>query len=369
MGDEAEAQARQPLVLNFRITDAIMGMATHNAINPARCYFWIHKEESLEPDCPGPHIFATTGSTIQVTITNELDDNAELALRPDMFVDVEISLQLPPAVILSPDAVVDTGRARTVFADAGDGYFEPRMVETGHRFGGRVEILRGIMPGERIVVSGNFLVDSESRMKVAAIRVTSGPAMIRNEGGLLTGYVYVDITGRDPGGCVAEADRMLREKVRMPPGTAFSWSGQYEAMQRVAERLKVVVPLTLFLIILLLYLNTRSAVKTMIVLLAVPFSAIGAVWLLYLLDCNLSVGGPGGPHPRHVVHRRRRRRHEAHRSPRDRRHLHLFPAGAPRLPRDFRDVEMAFRSESGSGRDMSIPRVSGRSPVLRPVTT
>ncbi|MCU0573688.1 MAG: multicopper oxidase domain-containing protein [Syntrophobacteraceae bacterium] len=74
MRDEAEAQVRQPLVLNFRITDAIKEMATHNAINPARCYFWIYREESLEPDCPGPHIFATTGTTIQITITNELDE-------------------------------------------------------------------------------------------------------------------------------------------------------------------------------------------------------------------------------------------------------------------------------------------------------
>jgi Cu(I)/Ag(I) efflux system membrane protein CusA/SilA len=89
---------------------------------------------------------------------------------------------------------------------------------------------------------------------------------------------------------VEEADRMLREKLKLPPGYAFSWSGQYESMQRVVERLKVVIPLTLFLIILLLYLNTRSAVKTLIVLLAVPFSAIGAVWFLYLLDYNLSVG-------------------------------------------------------------------------------
>ncbi|MCU0573690.1 MAG: efflux RND transporter periplasmic adaptor subunit [Syntrophobacteraceae bacterium] len=102
-------------------------------------------------------------------------DNADLALRPDMFVDVEISLQFPPGVILSADAVVDTGRARIVFVDVGDGYFEPRMVETGRRLGGRVEILRGIMPGEQVVVSGNFLVDSESRMKLAAAGMHGAP--------------------------------------------------------------------------------------------------------------------------------------------------------------------------------------------------
>lgn len=126
--------------------------------------------------------------------------------------------------------------------------------------------------------------------ELAEIRVTSGPGMIRNENGMLTGYVYVDLAGRDPNSYIKEADRLLRDRVTLPTGYAVSWSGEYEAMQRVKERLRVVVPLTLFLIFLLLYLNTRSATKTCIVLLAVPFSAIGAVWLLYLLGYNLSIG-------------------------------------------------------------------------------
>jgi Cu(I)/Ag(I) efflux system membrane protein CusA/SilA len=78
--------------------------------------------------------------------------------------------------------------------------------------------------------------------------------------------------------------------VKLPPGYAVAWSGQYEAMQRVRERLEMVLPVTLVLILVLLYLNTRSAVKTLIVLLAVPFSAIGAVWFLWALDYNMSVG-------------------------------------------------------------------------------
>jgi Cu(I)/Ag(I) efflux system membrane protein CusA/SilA len=125
--------------------------------------------------------------------------------------------------------------------------------------------------------------------QLAEIRAVSGPAMIRNENGLLTGYVYVDIAGRDPNGYVEEANRVLREKLQLPAGYAFAWSGQYEASQRVHERLLTVVPVTLFLIFLLLYLNTRSLTKTVIVLLAVPFSAIGAIWFLYLLGYNLSV--------------------------------------------------------------------------------
>ena len=125
---------------------------------------------------------------------------------------------------------------------------------------------------------------------LAAIRMTSGPSMIRNEDGLLSGYVYVDIAGRDPNGYIAEADRLLRKEVQLPPGYALAWSGDYAGWQRVRERLTVIVPLTLFLIVLLLYLNTKSLTKTFIVLLAVPFSAIGAFWFLYLLDYNLSIG-------------------------------------------------------------------------------
>jgi Cu(I)/Ag(I) efflux system membrane protein CusA/SilA len=126
--------------------------------------------------------------------------------------------------------------------------------------------------------------------QLATIRTASGPAMVRNEDGMLTGYVYVDLAGTDPSSYIKEADELIRAVIELPPGYALSWSGQYEAMARVRERLLVVVPLTLFLIVLLIYLNTRSLVKTSIVLLAVPFSAIGAVWFLYLLGYNMSIG-------------------------------------------------------------------------------
>jgi copper/silver efflux system protein len=126
--------------------------------------------------------------------------------------------------------------------------------------------------------------------QLATIKPVTGPSMIRNEDGLLTGYVYVDLAGRDPSGYVDEAGRLLREKVKLPPGYAITWSGQYEAIQRVKQRLALVVPLTLVLIVVLLYMNTRSITKTFIVLMAVPFSAVGAVWFLYLLGYNISVG-------------------------------------------------------------------------------
>ena len=126
--------------------------------------------------------------------------------------------------------------------------------------------------------------------QIATLKLVTGPAMLRNENGMLNGYVYVDVAGRDIGGYVAEAKRVVSEKVQLPAGYTLAWSGQYEAMERVRERLKVVLPLTLFLILLLLYLNTKSTAKTMLILLAVPFSAVGAIWLLYLLGYNMSIG-------------------------------------------------------------------------------
>jgi Cu(I)/Ag(I) efflux system membrane protein CusA/SilA len=125
--------------------------------------------------------------------------------------------------------------------------------------------------------------------ELARVTVTTGPAMIRNENGLLTGYVFVDVAGRDISSYVDEARRVVREQVTLPPGYAILWSGQYEAMARVRARLAYIIPITLLLVCVLLYLNTRSLVKTSIVLLAVPFSAVGAIWYLYLLDYNMSI--------------------------------------------------------------------------------
>jgi copper/silver efflux system protein len=125
--------------------------------------------------------------------------------------------------------------------------------------------------------------------QVAELKMTTGPSMIRNENGLLAGYVYVDMTGRDIGGYVDEAKKAVAQGVALPAGYSLEWSGQYENMIRVRERLKLVVPATVFLIFFLLYLNTRSAAKAGIVMLAVPFSVVGAVWLMYLLGYNVSI--------------------------------------------------------------------------------
>jgi len=125
--------------------------------------------------------------------------------------------------------------------------------------------------------------------QLASIVPVTGPSMIRNEDGLLTAYVYVDLAGRDPSSYLEEARGRLAAAISLPSGYAIVWSGQYEAMARVRARLTLVIPLTLVCIVLLLYVNTGSFVKTAIVLLAVPFSAVGAIWFLYALGYNMSI--------------------------------------------------------------------------------
>ncbi|PYV11761.1 MAG: CusA/CzcA family heavy metal efflux RND transporter, partial [Acidobacteria bacterium] len=125
--------------------------------------------------------------------------------------------------------------------------------------------------------------------QLARLTLRTGPPMIKNEEGFKAGYLYVDVAGRDLGAFVAEAKKLAAEQVKLPPGYQLVWSGQYEYMERVKERLLYVVPLTLFIVFLLLYFNTGSVVKTSIILLAVPFSAIGAIWFIYWLGYNMSI--------------------------------------------------------------------------------
>ena len=125
--------------------------------------------------------------------------------------------------------------------------------------------------------------------QIADIELKKDPGMIRDENGLLTGYVYVDIKDVDIGSYVKNAKEELNNKLKLPPGYSITFSGQYENMLRVRERLKIVLPLTIFIIFILLYSNTRSIFKAVLVMLAVPFSIIGAIWFIYLLGYNISI--------------------------------------------------------------------------------
>jgi Cu(I)/Ag(I) efflux system membrane protein CusA/SilA len=129
---------------------------------------------------------------------------------------------------------------------------------------------------------------------VARVEVADGPAMIRSENARPSGWVFVDLQGRDLGGYVAEAKRRVAAELELPPGYSLGWSGQYEYLERAAERLRVVIPLTLGIIVLLLYLNFRKLSDVLLILGALPFALVGGVWLLHLLDYDLSIAAAVG---------------------------------------------------------------------------
>lgn len=125
--------------------------------------------------------------------------------------------------------------------------------------------------------------------QLGELRIMNGPAMIRDEDGMLSGYVYVDMVGRDVGRYVEDLKRAVRENVELPTGYTVAWSGQYEFMERVKERLKIFVPLTLGIIFILYYFAFRSVVETLIIMLGVPLSLVGGFWCILLLDYNMSI--------------------------------------------------------------------------------
>jgi len=125
--------------------------------------------------------------------------------------------------------------------------------------------------------------------EVATVRIVDGPDMIRSENARLSGWTYIDFSGQDIGSYVAEAQRAVADKIKLPPGYFLSWSGQYEYMQRALERLAVIIPVTLALIVLLLYLNFRNSAEVLLILATLPLALVGGFWLLYALGYNLSV--------------------------------------------------------------------------------
>jgi copper/silver efflux system protein len=125
--------------------------------------------------------------------------------------------------------------------------------------------------------------------EVATVRLTRGATSVRTENGRLAAYIFVDIAGRDLGGYVAAAQQAVGQSVDLPAGYSLGWSGQFEYLERAAQRLKIVIPLTLGLIFLLLYLNFRRLTETLIVMLSLPFALVGGVWLMWWLGFNTSV--------------------------------------------------------------------------------
>ncbi|MCY7319218.1 MAG: efflux RND transporter permease subunit [Ramlibacter sp.] len=141
-----------------------------------------------------------------------------------------------------------------------------------------------------VTASGARLLLSD----VAEIRITDGPPMLRSENARLSGWVYVDIRGRDLRSAVRDMQQAVAEKIQLPPGYSVSWSGQFEFLERATAKLKVVVPFTLLIIFVLLYLTFKRFDEAALIMATLPFALVGGIWLLYLLDYNMSVAGAVG---------------------------------------------------------------------------
>ncbi|NJM11599.1 MAG: efflux RND transporter permease subunit [Synechococcaceae cyanobacterium SM1_2_3] len=185
------------------------------------------------------------------------------------------------------------GELQEVIATALGGETVTTTVEGRERFGVSVRYPRDLRSDPQSIASQVLVATPGGAMiplgQVAAIALEQGPPSIRTENALLSAYIFVDLRERDIGGYVADAQRAVREQVQFPPGYYITWSGQFEYMERAKERLQIVIPLTVLIIFVLLYLNFGRLTETLIVLLSLPFALIGGVWLMAALDYNLSV--------------------------------------------------------------------------------
>ncbi|MDP1558361.1 MAG: CusA/CzcA family heavy metal efflux RND transporter [Nitrosomonas sp.] len=166
-------------------------------------------------------------------------------------------------------------------------------VEGRERFGVTVRYPRELRSDPQAIATQVLVPTMGTTMiplgQLAQIKLIKGPPSIRTENALLSAYIFVDIRDRDIGSYIADAQQAVREQVQFQPGYYATWSGQFEYMQRAAEKLKMVVPLTILLVFLLVYLNFGRLTETLIVMLSVPFSLVGGIWLMYWLDYNMSV--------------------------------------------------------------------------------
>lgn len=188
---------------------------------------------------------------------------------------------------------LSVGDFQDVIATALGGETVTTTVEGRERFNVMVRYPRELRDSPQMIASQVLVPTVSGAMiplgQLARIGLTRGAPSIRTENALLSAYIYVDIRGRDIGSYVADAQRAVREQIKFPPGYYVTWSGQFEYMERAKTKLAVAIPMTLFIIFLLLYLNFKRVTETLIIMLSLPFSLVGGVWLLYGLNYNLSV--------------------------------------------------------------------------------
>ena len=185
------------------------------------------------------------------------------------------------------------GDLQEVIGTALGGEMVTTTVEGRERFGVQVRYPRELRSNPQLIAQQVLVPSMDGAMiplgQVARVEIAKGTPGIRTENALLSAYIFVDIRDRDIGSYVAEARKAVVEQVKFPPGYYITWSGQFEYMERAIAKMKIVIPVTLLLIFVLLYLNFRRLTETLIVMLSVPFALVGGVWLMWVLDYNLSV--------------------------------------------------------------------------------
>jgi len=188
---------------------------------------------------------------------------------------------------------LSVGEVQDVIATALGGEMVTTTVEGLERFGVSVRYPRELRGTPEQIAREVLVPTMDGAMiplgQVAKVGISKGAPSIRTENALLSAYIYVDIRDRDIGSYVDEARKAVAEQVKFPPGYYATWSGQFEYMERAAAKMKIVIPITLLVIFLLLYLNFQRVTESLVVMLSVPFALVGGVWLLWLLDYNLSV--------------------------------------------------------------------------------
>jgi len=188
---------------------------------------------------------------------------------------------------------LSVGELQDVIGSALGGEMVTTTVEGRERFGVTVRYPRELRSDPQQIAREVLVPTMGGAMvplgQLAKVVVAKGTPGIRTENALLSAYIFVDIRERDIGGYVADAKKAVAEQIKFPAGYYVTWSGQFEFMERAIEKMKVVIPITLLTIFLLLYLNFRRLTETLIVMLSVPFALVGGVWLMWLLDYNLSV--------------------------------------------------------------------------------
>jgi len=282
--------------------DSIVSEANHTVTTPGVANMWsmpiknrldmlatgIKTPVGIKVFGPSLDTLDMIGKALEGLLPAVRGTNSIFSERPEggRYLDITLDRAAAARYGMSGDEVLAAASMAVGGVEAGE------VIEGRERYSVLVRYPRALRDNPEAV--GNTLVATPSGAQVALgtlahLRIVKGPTLIKSENGYLDNIVYVDVRDRDVGSYVADAKRLVAEKLTLPPGYRLEWSGQYEAMQRANEQLKVVVPITLAIIFLLLYLNFGSVAESAIVMLALPFSLVGGVWFMWLLDYNMSV--------------------------------------------------------------------------------